>query len=79
MKVEVNNTQKNEQVDWSKNPQLVVSLLNAEHIVLTSENQTEVYLSDCFIGTQISSGHWSNSWAKSVFKPFYGTITLQND
>lgn len=76
MKVEVNNTQKNEQVDWSKNPQLVVS---DEHIVLTSENQIGAYESDCFVGTQIKTGYWSNSWTKSVFKPFHGKITLQND
>ena len=77
MKVQVENAQQNEQVDWSKNPQLVVNSFNT--IVLVHANQMCKKDEDCFIGTVIQSSHFSTAFLKTQFKPFHGTITLQND
>lgn len=77
MKVQVENAQQNEQVDWSKNPQLVVS--DSDRIILTTNEQSNLFSKNSFCGVEISNGKFSNAWAKEVFKPFHGKITLQND
>lgn len=84
MKVEVNNAQQTEQVDWTKNPQLVVSTSGS--IILTSVDQSKSDTSE-FTGIIVKVGEKSkrilgefdNRWHKSIFKPFYGSITLSND
>ena len=77
MKIEVENTQQNEQVDWTKNPQLVVS---NNSIVLVHENQKEASSPYTFVGTKLSNRtDFSNRWSKSEFKPFQCKITLSND
>jgi hypothetical protein len=78
MKIEVENTQQNEQVDWTKNPQLVIF---KDVIVLTDKYQTSTD-EKCFCGTRIdsvNSSHYSQHFEKKLFKPFYGKITLSND
>lgn len=77
MKVEVNNAQQNEQVDWTKNPQLVVS--DSGKIVLVISNQTTAFNSDSFVGIRLDKHSFDNCWSKSTFKPFHGSITLSND
>lgn len=79
MKVEVNNAQQNEQVDWTKNPQLVCC---GDNIVLVHTNQNLAMSNEEFVGTRIGQDYTSDysiGWIKSAFKPFHGTITLQND
>jgi hypothetical protein len=76
MKIEVENAQQNEQVDWTKNPQLVVS---DDLIILTSVDQTSKWNDTCFCGMNPKNGNYDNGWDKKQFKPFYGKITLQND
>lgn len=80
MKVEVKVNQSQE-VDWTKNPQLVVSQ-DGRTIVLVHEKQSDASSMDNFVGTSLDSGsnsYYSNSWVKSGFKPFHGEITLKND
>jgi len=77
MKIEVENAQQNEQVDWTINPQLVISDTN--RIILTTNEQNIFFSKDAFCGIEISNGKFGNSWAKEVFKPFHGKITLSND
>jgi hypothetical protein len=78
MKVEVKETQSNE-VDWSKNPQLVV---NKRIVVLTHRKQ---FGGSTFSGTCVSHLEKDElfvnhgDYKKSDFKPFHGTITIQND
>jgi hypothetical protein len=76
MKIEVENAQQNEQVDWTKNPQLVIS---DDFVVLVHKNQIEAYSDSSFIGTRLNKGTYSNAWSKREFKPFHGKITLSND
>jgi hypothetical protein len=79
MKIEVENAQQNEQVDWTKNPQLVCC---GSEIYLVHSNQSGSKSENHFTATRIDSGiisHYSNSWIKSAFKPFHGKITLSND
>ena len=77
MKVEVENAQQNEQIDWSKNPQLVIN--NSGVIILTIQDQSSKEFMSSFCGIKISNGFYTNNWCKETFKPFYGKITLQND
>jgi hypothetical protein len=78
MKIEVENAQQNEQIDWNKNPQLVMF---EDVIVLTDKRQTSPD-EDCFCGTRIDGTdvtHYSQHFEKNKFKPFHGKITLSND
>lgn len=82
MKVTVNETQSNE-VDWSKNPQLVVSDYGT--VVMTDKNQSES-TNNRFNGIVVLVGKNSNNilgdydaFLKNAFKPFHGSITLSND
>jgi hypothetical protein len=77
MKIEVENAQQNEQVDWSKT-QLVT---DGEQIVLVDIDQRNVVVKDCFVGTLLNklNCYTSNGWIKKAFKPFHGKITLSND
>jgi len=78
MKIEVENAQQNEQVDWTINPQLVMF---ENVIVLTDKHQTSKD-KDCFCGTRIDdtdAAHYSQHFEKPKFKPFHGKITLSND
>jgi hypothetical protein len=77
MRVILNNLEKEEKIDWSK-VQLVVSDDERKKIVLVSLNidsETETQ----FPGQELSTGIFYKSWIKSKFKPFKGSITLQND
>lgn len=77
MKVEVKETQSNE-VDWRKNPQLVVS--DNGQVVIVSSVMDDYYFSGTQLTDEINEiGYYSATWAKKCFKPFHGTITLQND
>jgi hypothetical protein len=80
MEIEVENAQPNEQVDWTKNPQLVICI--DKIVVLTDCNQEKSKLSDEFSGVRIddlSKVEHSTIWDKKQFKPFHGKITLSND
>lgn len=77
MKVEVENAQQNEQVDWTKNPQLVVS--DEGVIILVISNQTNATSDKVFVGVRLDNHDFDNCFTKSVFKPFHGKVTLQND
>lgn len=79
MKAEVKGNQSQE-VDWTKNPQLVVS--NIGKIVLAHQDQKKAFGNDCFVGTRFDDdflSEYSTKWIKSNFKPFHGEITLKND
>jgi hypothetical protein len=80
MKIEVENAQQNEQVDWNKNPQLVIDKHGVIVKVLTSQTPSD---DECFSGLPLNHNAFSvkhlNSWVKSQFKPFHGKITLSND
>ena len=79
MKVEVKGMQSHE-VDWSKNPQLVVS--DDGFVVLVHENQKLKWSNYTFVGTRLDKGRLSDydtNWIKEEFKPFHGEITLKND
>lgn len=75
MKVEVENAQQNEQVDWTKNPQLVYCI----NVVIVCKDQTNQFDENCFCGVKIETGEYATNFRKSAFKPFHGKITLQND
>jgi hypothetical protein len=80
MKVEVKETQSQE-VDWSKNPQLVISK-NSSTIVMSIITRNE--LDDSFEGVvmvenQLFRCGYFDKWTKANFKPFNGEITLKND
>jgi hypothetical protein len=76
MKIEVENAQQNEQVDWNKNPQLVE--YNGV-IILVHQCQENSENDNHFVGTNLEDSDFSNKWIKKVFKPFHGKITLSND
>jgi hypothetical protein len=86
MKIEVENAQQNEQVDWSKNPQLVVNYTEPTEplIVLCIDTQhgdtfKGVVLSKTTsIGIHLVGKEHTDFWRKS-FKPFHGKITISND
>lgn len=79
MKVTVNETQSNE-VDWSKNPQLVVDESGGIVLVLKSGDSrfTGVVVKHAD-GYPDNIGYFSELFTKSHFKPFHGSITLSND
>ena len=79
MKVEVKETQSQE-VDWTNNPQLVVS--DDGFIVLVHESQKDKWSNETFVGTRLDNGRLSDfdtRWIKDEFEPFHGEITLKND
>jgi hypothetical protein len=76
MKVEVNNKEKIPQIDWDE-VQLVISDNN--EIVQISKDQTNKYGDGYFCGQEIQTGIHFRDWIKKSFKPFNGTITIQND
>ncbi len=88
MKIEVENAQQNEQVDWNKNPQLVEYKDNTRGILIIAflsnlEDSADNFKGICLIDEDKISpykiGTISEDWFKDSFKPFYGKITLSND
>lgn len=79
MKVTVNEAQSNE-VDWSKNPQLVVDESGGIVFVLKSDDSrfTGVVVKHAN-GFPDNTGEFSELFTKKHFKPFHGSITLSND
>lgn len=77
MKVTVNNLEKEEVIDWNK-VQLVVNRYNSNCVVLIIDIQVESITGE-FSGVNLENGDYSNYWLKESFKPFHGSITLQND
>jgi len=75
MKIEVENAQQNEQVDWTKNPQLVVSNMSTPEVYIFTHETGE----DKFNGIRISDFIDNPYLIKENFKPFHGKITLSND
>ena len=74
MKIEVENAQQNEQVDWTKNPQLVKG-------IITNEVYLVIEISDDYFNG-INTKHFkriTNQLPKGNFKPFHGKITLSNE
>ena len=85
MKVEVKETQSNE-VDWSKNPQLVEYRQGIEfYIVLTGKTRQGEIFEGTIIHSNIKDdstffvGRHKDGLIKDCFTPFHGTITIQND
>ena len=80
MKVEVKETQSNE-VDWSKNPQLVYSK-HENTIVMTvlTNEETDVFFHGIVMyeNNLYKHGYFAQ-WYKKDFVTFHGKITLQND
>jgi hypothetical protein len=77
MKVTVNNLEKEEKIDWNK-VQLVISKYDSNCIVLIADHQNPSDY-DSFSGINLERGDYSDSWSRANFKPFNGSITLQND
>jgi hypothetical protein len=80
MKVTVNNLEKEETIDWNK-VQLVVSKYG-EIVLTTIDKQSDCHFEGTVIfveNTLFNIGYHSEKWVKSKFKPFHGSITLQND
>jgi hypothetical protein len=73
MKVTVNNTEEKE-IDWSKKGQLVYATKSGQ-VVTTDGNECN----DTFAGFCHMEYRHSSYWVKSYFKPFKGSITLEND
>lgn len=83
MEIEINKYSKPE-VNWTKNPQVVVNEANNE-IVLVHKNQSQSYNQHCFVGTLLNAEvgsdleEYSDSWSKSSYTTFEGSITLKNN
>jgi hypothetical protein len=79
MKVTVNNLEKEETIDWNK-VQLVVSD-NGNIVFSNQSTSTEHFEGICLErGDSCNkNGSYSKLWVKSMFKPFHGSIKLQND
>lgn len=81
MKTNIKTQKENTVVDWTKNPQLVISHTGA--VVLTSFAQTidnESFSGICvFQGEFNHIGDYANNWKKALFSPFEGSIELSND
>lgn len=75
MKVTVHNLEKEEVIDWNK----VQLVTNDDYIIMVARCQKESIDSHHFCGIDINDGDYSNRWTKDCFKPFHGSITLQND
>ena len=75
MKAEIKEKQSQE-VDWSKNPQLVVN--NNGYIVLVHNDQRDAHSNDTFVGVALNLlPSYSTFWCKSHFKPFNGEIVFK--
>jgi hypothetical protein len=88
MKIEVENAQQNEQVDWTKNPQLVELINNnGEKLIVacmsvttdSKDNFNGICLIDESLDDTLPIGYTSNDFSKKLFKPFHGKIILSND
>ena len=77
MKVIVNNLEKEEVIDWNK-VQLVISL-GGIIVQVTKDQSNSNHDDDEFTGVDLYSGEYSQTWNTQGFKPFQGSITLQND
>lgn len=79
MKVEVKGNQSQE-VDWTKNPQLVVDE-NGGVVLATKGNaeNDEYFTGVGLCGNRGMEFCYTKIWVKSQFKPFHGEITLKND
>jgi len=81
MQVEVKG--KNEQVDWTKNPQLVIN--DDGLVVQTLIDQSKSSDEYCFVGSPLNDREGMYrvdsfyGWVKNAFKPFHGEIWLKND
>jgi len=76
MKVTVNNQDKEEVIDWNKVQLVQSSLSGLIYITLGIETFEQF---DEFSAIQVKSGTLNKGLVKSYFKPFHGSITLQND
>lgn len=73
MKIEINNKEQNKQIKF---PCLMISDNQNSIIIATDESV------DRFHGFALKNNqglHFSKDWAKSVFKPLNGSITLSNE
>lgn len=83
MKVTVNNQDKEEVIDWNKVQLVEYNDRELSYVVLLTSNVGKYD----FGGTVVSSsdfkckevGYTSITFDKRMFKPFHGSITLQND
>ena len=79
MKVEVKETQSQE-VDWTKNPQLVVDEFGGIVLATKDKDENEDYFSGVRLsGNKSTEFFYSPNWLRSNFKTFHGEITLKND
>ena len=86
MKIEVENAQQNEQVDWTKNPQLLEYKDETKGVLVVAFLEDlggDYFKGICLIDEDKISpykiGTISEDWYKEYFKPFHGKITLSND
>ena len=78
MKITVSGNENKPSIDWSK-PQLVVSN-NGRIVQTTGHCNNEVFSGLQLINEEGKSNiGYSICWAKDLFEPFNGQITLQND
>ena len=75
MKIEIENIQPKE-VDWSKNPQLVIGPSGDLVVIITSDASQTTFSG---INTKNITQGITEGWNKAAFRPFHGKITLQND
>lgn len=75
MKVTVNNQDKKEVIDWNKVQLVISDDDDNDFIVLVTSDTNE----SIFSGITLYDNIKSNFYAKQSFKPFHGSITLQND
>lgn len=80
MKVEVKGKQSQE-VDWTKNPQLVtcegaIILVVADQYVCENGDFAGIIITPF---DDYKTGDYSKYFTKDLWKPFHGEITLKND
>ena len=76
MKVTINNLEKEETIDWSKSQLVVSKITNMVYLTLDVEMYKH---SEKFKGMGFSVGIINEFLVKENFKPFHGSITIQND
>jgi hypothetical protein len=76
MKVTLNNLEKEEVIDWNKVQLVMSKITNMVYLTLDVEMNKH---SDKFKGMDFSGGIINEFLVKENFKPFRGSITLQND
>ncbi len=85
MKVTVNNQDKEEVIDWNKVRLVEYNKSKDHYIVLTNGKNTSEYFEGSIVYSNIHDedeftvGQYNNCLFKKSFKPFHGSITLQND